>query len=57
MLFLPVLFELDRGQVAKRTVEMVMIVFVSPVLEEDLSFEYSLEEVADQDLVAQSRVE
>ena len=56
-MFLPVLFELDRGQVAKRPVEMVMIVFVSPVPEEDLSFEYSLEEVSDQDLVAQSRVE
>ena len=39
MLFLPELSELDRGQVAERAVKTVMIVFVSPVLEEDLGFE------------------
>jgi hypothetical protein len=34
VLLLPQLLELDRGQVAKRTVETFMIVFTSPVLEE-----------------------
>jgi hypothetical protein len=39
MLRVPQLLELDRGQVAKRTVKTFMIVFVSPVLEEHLGFE------------------
>jgi hypothetical protein len=38
-LLLPVLLQLDRGQVAKRTVTTFMIVFATPALEENLSFE------------------
>jgi hypothetical protein len=39
VLLLPQLLELDRGQVAKRTVETLLIVFTSPVLEERPGFE------------------
>jgi hypothetical protein len=38
-LLLPVLLQLDRGQMAKRTVTTFMIVFATPALEENLSFE------------------
>ncbi len=57
MLLLPQLLELDRGQVAKRTVETFLIVFLAPALEQDLRFEQGLEEVTIQVLITDSRVE
>jgi hypothetical protein len=38
-LLVPQFLELDRGQVAKRTVKTFMIVFAPPVLEEHLGLE------------------
>ena len=35
----PQFLELDRGQVAKRTVKTIMTLFVTPVLEDDLGLE------------------
>jgi hypothetical protein len=48
----PQFLQLDRGQVAKRTVETFMIVFASPVLKENLRLEERLEELAVEKLVA-----
>jgi hypothetical protein len=39
MLLVPQFLELDRGQVAERTVKTFMIVFLAPVLEGHLSLE------------------
>ena len=39
ILLFPQLLELDRGQVAKRTVKTLMIVMLSPVLKEHLRLE------------------
>ncbi len=52
MLQVPRLLELDRRHVAERAVKAFVIVFATPVLEQDLRLEQRVEELTVEELVA-----